>query len=405
MRIATVATTNPDIVSAEQLLLDLKNQLGGLPSLIFSHCSANYDIQQLLVILESKMPGIPVHGGTSCQGVMTQHGPHMENGYGLAICGLTDIDGRYGVGASDIGDDPKQDAIAALEEALENAHCPGEVPSMIWLSATPGFEEEIMEGIASIVGPDIPIGGGSAADNDVAGEWFQFTNDNVLNHGLLITVLFPSTDVLFAFHCGYEPTDFKGTITKTSKAEGVGTGERLIKEIDKQPAVKIYNKWADGLLNDYIDTEGNILSLTTLHPLGRVVGTIGSVPYYQLSHPDAVTADGALSVFTNVSVGNEIVLMTGTVDSLISRAGRVATSALETHSASPEDIAGALVVYCAGCMLTVENRMDEVVESFKKALPGVPFIGTFTFGEQGCFISGESHHGNLMISVLLMTKE
>ena len=38
------------------------------------------------------------------------------------------------------------------------------------------------------------------------------------------------------------------------------------------------------------------------------------------------------------------------------------------------------------------------------ALPGIPFLGSFTFGEQGCFPGGENRHGNLMISVLLFPR-
>ncbi len=46
--------------------------------------------------------------------------------------------------------------------------------------------------------------------------------------------------------------------------------------------------------------------------------------------------------------------------------------------------------------------MDDVVGHLNDALDGHPFLGSFTFGEQGCFIGGENRHGNLMISVLLL---
>jgi hypothetical protein len=82
----------------------------------------------------------------------------------------------------------------------------------------------------------------------------------------------------------------------------------------------------------------------------------------------------------------------------------VARLALDTGRVAPEQVAGALVVYCAGCMLTVESEMDKVVESVRTMLPETPFAGTFTFGEQGCFVSGDSYHGNLMISVVVFTK-
>jgi hypothetical protein len=55
-------------------------------------------------------------------------------------------------------------------------------------------------------------------------------------------------------------------------------------------------------------------------------------------------------------------------------------------------------------MLTVQGRLDEVVDGLRVALPDVPFLGVHTYGEQGCFVGGENRHGNLMISVLLFGK-
>jgi hypothetical protein len=73
---------------------------------------------------------------------------------------------------------------------------------------------------------------------------------------------------------------------------------------------------------------------------------------------------------------------------------------MDAAGLAPDSIAGALVIYCAGCMLGIQPRMQEVVESLRGALGERPFLGTFTFGEQGCFVGGENRHGNLMISVL-----
>ena len=283
---------------------------------------------------------------------------------------------------------------------------------MVWLSAVPGHEEAVLEGIAEVLGPDVPVAGGSSADNELDGSWKQFTKDEVFDDAVVVTALFPSTDVMFAFHSGYEPTDAKGLITKaggyeatSNKGVATATSQRTLIEIDDRPAAEVYNQWTEGLITDMLGNGGHILGLTTLRPLGRVAGYIGEVPYFQLSHPDSVTPDNALTLFSDMAADDEIVLMRGTVDSLITRAGRVATSAMETHMALPEDVAGALVVYCAGCMLTVEDRLHEVVDSIRGALPGIPFLGTFTYGEQGCFLNGGNKHGNLMISVLLFTKQ
>ena len=140
-----------------------------------------------------------------------------------------------------------------------------------------------------------------------------------------------------------------------------------MQEIDGQPAAIVYNGWTKGTISKSL-SGGNVLSDTTLYPLGRQVGKMGELPYHRLAHPDSVTDDGGLTLFADVKVGDELVLMSGTRSSLVSRAGRVARSALSAGRLSPEEISGALMIYCAGCMLTVQNEMDEVVQEVNSAL-------------------------------------
>ncbi len=412
MNIASAATTTTLPQALQEMYQRLLEDLGAPPNLLIIHCSVDYDIAAVIEVVRSLTPEVAIHGGTSCRGVMTQAGVASDDGTGLAMLAIADAEGRFGVGAADIGCDPTLAAQTAIIQALADADCPGEVPAMVWLTAVPGHEEELLAGIAAVLGEDVPVAGGSSADNQLDGSWRQFTADGVYNDAVVVTVLFPSTEVLFAFHSGYEPTDVKGLITKTGGYEATGnrgiataTDRRTLMEIDGRPAAEVYNQWTDGLVSDMLGKGGQILARATLRPLGRVAGYIGEVPYFQLAHPDAVTPDKGLTLFADIAAGDEIVLMRGTVDSLITRAGRVATSAMETHRTRSEEVAGALVVYCAGCMLSVQNRLTEVVDSIREALPGVPFLGTFTYGEQGCFLGGGNRHGNLMISVLLFTTD
>lgn len=412
MKISTVASSEHDMGVVADLYESLITDLKAVPDLVIVHCSADYNIEIIVKTVRSRTPEVALHGGTSCMGAMTQNGVVTANGSGLAFMGIVDPDGSYGVGIVSSGDSPEKAAEDAVKAALDQADRQGEVPAMIWLTAVPGCEEAVLKGIGNVIGEDVPVAGGSSADNSINGEWKQFGNDEVHNDGIVVTVFFPSTEVMFAFHSGYEPTEAKGIITKAGGYEATGkkgvatsSDKRTLYEIDGHPAARVYNEWVSGAISEVLEEGGNIMHLTTLNPLGRIAGHIGDIPYYQLAHPETVTADGAITLFSDISMGDEIALMHGTVDSLISRAGRVAESALETTQADSSEIAGALVVYCAGCMLAVQVRLDEVVESLRKALPDTPFLGTFTFGEQGCFLNGENRHGNLMISVLLLAKE
>ncbi len=412
MKIATIATTDTHTPAVIARYKELVRRLKADPDLLIMYCSTDYNISEIIKEIKKITPETSLHGGTSCSGVMTELGLASENDQGLAMLGIVDTLGRYGVGSAAIDDDPVKSAETAIRRALENSDCPGEVPAMVWLTSSPGYEELLLKGIGNVLGEDVPIAGGSSADNVLNGEWKQFTNEKIHGNGLVVSALFPSTEILFAFHSGYEPTEAKGIITKAGGFEatdnkGIATkaNKRTLMEIDGHPAAQVYNNWLGGAISEEIQSGGQILQQTTLHPLGRIAGHIGNVPYYQLSHPESITDAGGITLFSDIEKGDEIVLMQGTIDSLVTRAGRVAASALEANMAEPEEIAGALVVYCAGCMLTVRDRLDEVVDSFRQALPGVPFLGTFTFGEQGCFLNGENRHGNLMISVLLISKD
>lgn len=396
MKIATSCSTDRDVAVVASLYRQLTEKLGGTPDLLIVHCSIAYDVEQVIAMLHSCAPGVPLHGSTSCLGAMTEAGFHSEDGRGLGLLGLTDQGGTYGVGAVELGTDPAGAAQKALYRALEQADCPGETPAMIWMTAAPGNEESLIGALAEIVGDKVPIAGGSAADNSVSGEWSQFANGRVYNNAVVVTVMFPSGELFFTFHSGYEPTDMQGRVTAAH--------DRELLAIDGRPAAEVYDEWTAGLIGDALQNGGNILSRTSFHPLGRIAGEVGGVPYYQLSHPNEVTADATLTLFSAIAPGDEVILMQGTEESLISRVGRVASSTLSTYTTSAEDIAGALIIYCAGCILSIQDHRDEVVRGLREALPGIPFLGAFTFGEQGCFVGGENRHGNLMISVLLFSQ-
>jgi hypothetical protein len=326
---------------------------------------------------------------------MTGEGFHSADGTGLGLWGIADPEGDYGVGVAVIGDDPRAAGAQAVAQAIANAGRFGEPPDLVWISGAPGAEESLLLGIQDYVGEGVPIAGGSAADNTVEGYWKQFANGVAYDNAVVVTAMYPSAKVHLAFHSGYSPTDYQGTVTRA-------TG-RTLYEIDHRPAAEVYNEWTGGVISDHLNG-GNVLSLTTLNPLARVVGKIGNLPYHRLAHPDAVTPDSALTLFADIATGEKITLMAGTRSSLVTRAGRVAQEALENGRISADKISGALIIYCAGCMLTVQDQMDAVATELRNALGDAPFIGNFTFGEQGCFLGGENHHGNLMISVVVFEK-
>ena len=396
MKIASSWSTAPNTEEAVASLWDdVSTELAESPDWIALYPSVEHDADATAAALAARSGETPVHGATSCLGVMTGAGFHTDEGVGMGMLAISDPDGSYGVAAAALGDDPAAAAQQALLDAMADAGRMGEPPSLVWLAAVPGAEEALLSGIHAVIGTKVPIAGGSAADNTIEGKWRQFSTAGAHQDAVVISVLYPSTALHHSFHSGYLPTETRGIVTR---AEG-----RRVFEIDGEPAGIAYARWSEGAIDEFTDDGGSILAASTMWPLGRVTSSTDQSDYV-LAHPATLHPDQSIELFADVEEGDELILMHGSEQSLVSRAGRVATAALAGGSITPDDCAGALVVYCAGCMLAIQDNMDAVADEMTQALGGRPFLGMFTFGEQGCFVGGDNYHGNLMISVVAFEK-
>jgi hypothetical protein len=417
VRIATSAVSQAATEQSVDAALDLLvRRLGGEPDLVIAYHTADGGAATFEV-LGRRMPPGRFAGCSSCRGVMTEEGLFGFDGPGFALWGLRDPDGAYGTGFATIDLPPDADhataagtardaARRAYLAAVEGAGRAGELPELLWVLAVPGVEEAVLRGLDDVTGGQVPIAGGSAADNTIEGGWTCFAGDRIGSRGVAVVALFPTTAVASSFQSGYEPAGPSGVVTR---CEG-----RLILELDGRPAAQVYDEWTRGRLASALAADGgNVLSLTTMSPLGREIGRISvdqqSIAYYSLLHPERVTATHGLTLFAEVTQGERLHLMQGSIDSLVSRAGRVADAARSLlvdgrRGRAQANPAGGLVIYCAGCMLAVGDDLPRVAKELTTALSGTPFIGAFTFGEQGCLLGGENRHGNLMISVAVFER-
>jgi hypothetical protein len=371
--------------------------------LLFTFYGATHDDSALHSYLTTRFPGTPIIGGTSSGGFMTHRGMCDENSIGVLL--IEDPDGDYGVASGPLGDNPSQAAETLLQQALANCGCSGELPELIWAYQTPGHEEAVIEGLRRVVGDRCPIIGGSSADNDVSGNWRQLGTNGPSRDGLVIAVLFPSSPVDCAFQGGYEPAGPSGIVTGVAfhpaGDSGIVTSAsgRQILTIDGESAAEVYNRWTDGRVSHKLPHGGTILAETTMCPIAVDGGRSDGVTQFLLVHPESVHAGGAMSTFCAVNVGDRVYAMKGDRSRLIDRADRVVQQAKRALSMSTPSVAGALMVYCAGCKMAVGEDIAQVAAAVARGLGDAPFIGCFTFGEQGRLID-KNVHGNLMISAV-----
>ena len=377
------------------------------PRLIFVFYGCVHDDQALHRHLRRRYPDAALLGGTSAGGVMTHRGVLGPESIGLLL--IDDEAGEYGVAAAPLGADAAATAQALLLQALADAGCSGQLPELIWIYQAPGREEAVVEGLRRVVGDRCPIVGGSSADDDVSGRWRQLGPQGVMADGLVVGVLLPSVPLGCAFQGGYEPTGPSGVVTsigyRTSGQCGVvtATAGREIISIDGLPAAEVYNHWTGGQISGQLVNGGTVLFETSMCPIATEAGRVDGVSHYLLVHPEAVGDGGILRTFSNLEVGARLHAMTGDRRRLVDRAGRVAAQALRLLPAAHSAAAGALIVYCGGCRMAVGDEVSEVSATVAASLGAAPFIGCFTFGEQGQLLD-RNVHGNLMISAVVFAR-
>lgn len=363
--------------------------------MLLVYYTESQDVDVINTALRNAFPNTAIIGCSSCHGTMTEKG--YIGGHSLAVWAVKDDHGAFGTALLEVGDDSDVHQLAkqTLQNAIAQSGRPGELPSLIVLHATPGHEETILRAIHSELGVNIPIIGGSAADEQVTGNWSLVGGEKVITAGIGIGVLFPTARVSYSFHSGYAPV---GPSALATRVEG-----RTLLELDGKPAIDVYADWYHSA-NGIEINRAELFAQSTLNPLGRQTGEIHGMPYYTLSHPASVSALGGIEMFCNIQEGEVVHFMSGTTEMLVSRAGRVVDSANE-HQRNTCDPIGGLAIYCGGCMLHVRESLHDVAANMSLSMHQAPFICPFTFGEQGQFLGGEIAHGNLMISTVLFHKD
>lgn len=380
-------TSDPYGEDLSAFVSEVKAARMGAPDFMSIHYGVGHDVSALHPFFAEAFPDTALHGGSSCLGVMSNQAMQPLNGNGLGALAIFDPEGSYGSSAQPIEECPAGSAQKAARQALENAGRAGEVPDIVWLSVTAGNEEAVLDGLRSMFGDDLAIYGGTAADNDISGQWSLMSSSDFYDQGVVVSVMFPSGTVSSSYNSGYAPLMEQGVVTRVE-------GRRLF-EIDGLPAAEVYHQWTGGAVPMAENAPRSILADATLWPLGRVTHQVAGVPFHLLAHPGIANVDGSMDLFADLEVGDQLWQMHGSAQSLVSRAARVASFA---NGNLEGEAVGALVVFCGGCMLAIQDRMDEVKAGIDDTLGGIPWLGIFTFGEQGQLPEGASRHGNLMIS-------
>jgi hypothetical protein len=249
-------------------------------------------------------------------------------------------------------------------------------PDYFFMTASPAEEEEYLLGIQDVIG-EVPVFGGSAADNTVEGKWSIICDDKIFSDGCAIAIFSSDAPMANIYKGQFTETEQAGIITKVN-------GNRTLAEIDHVPALDKYIEWT-GFNKDEV-MGGNMLAASIFDPLG-VKDQIGRVT--AVRHPMGANEDGSLSIGANMVTNTAIIHLHLEPDEMVQANPKTIKEVDEKIGGSADSY---FLVHCGGRRLGLQlkGKEEEIYPAVKKVTGDKEFLMVFTFGEYGI----NEHSGN-----------
>ena len=340
--------------------------------------------EQLMEGAKSVLGDVPIIGCTSSAALCTQDGYlNKETGYsGMMLFG-GDVEVVV-AGSKKTNENPREIGKRIAEEAVAKVNGKDREPDFFFMCASPANEEEYLKGIQDVIG-NIPVFGGSAADNTVEGKWSILNNGEAFADGCVIAIFYTEGKMKNVYTGAYHETENVGIITKIA-------GSRTLVEIDHEPALKKYAEWTNQKVEDIMGA--NLLTATICAPLG-VKDPIGKV--IAVRHPMNGNDDLSMNIGADLAVNTAVIQLTNTPEGILKANEETINKVNELME---NNVDSYFLVHCGGRRLglALANIEDKIYPEVKKAIPNKEFLMVFTFGEYGQGDHSSNTVGGLSLS-------
>ena len=312
----------------------------------------------------------PILGCTSSAAICTQDGYlNAETGYTGMMSFGGDVEVVVAASEKTSNETAREIGRRIAKEAMSQVKGSDVEPDYFFMTASPKEEEEYMKGIQDVVG-NIPVFGGSAADNTVEGKWSIICNDKIFDDGCAIAIFFTDSEMKNLYSGQFNETDNAGIITKIN-------GDRTLVEIDHVPAVRKYCEWTGKDINKVMG--GNLLVETIFNPVG-VKDPIGGV--VAIRHPMFANDDLSMNIGANLVTNTAIIQMHLEPEEMVEANPK---AICELNGIMNEEAQSYFLVHCGGRRLglAIAGKEDEIYPAVKKVTGDKEFLMVFTFGEYG----------------------
>ena len=350
--------------------------------LLFTSCVQ--DQNKIMEGAKSVLGDVPVIGCTSSAAICTQDGYlNKETGYsGMMLFG-GDLE-VVTAGSAQTSETPREVGRRVAKDAISKVKGADVEPDFFFMSASPANEEEYLEGIQDVIG-NVPVFGGSAADNTVEGKWSILNDGEAFADGLTIAIFYTKGEMKNLYTGAYHETNNVGVITKVRD-------ERTLVEIDHEPALKKYAEWTGKSVESLMGN--NLLTETICAPLG-VKDPIGKVT--AVRHPMFGNDDLSMNIGANLAENTAVIQLSNTPEGIL-KANEETINNLNKLMVSEAN--SYFLVHCGGRRLglALSQIEDKIYPEVKKVIPNKEFLMVFTFGEYGMGDHSSNTVGGLSLS-------
>ncbi len=350
--------------------------------LLFTSCVQ--DQNKIMEGAKSVLGDVPVIGCTSSAALCTQDGYlNKETGYsGMMLFG-GDLE-VVTAGSAQTDETPREVGRRVARDAISKVKGADVEPDFFFMSASPANEEEYLEGIQDVIG-NVPVFGGSAADNTVEGKWSILNDGEAFADGVTIAIFYTKGEMKNLYTGAYHETNNVGVITKVRD-------ERTLVEIDHEPALKKYAEWTGKSVESLMGN--NLLTETICAPLG-VKDPIGKVT--AVRHPMFGNDDLSMNIGANLAENTAVIQLSNTPEGIL-KANEETINNLNKLMVSEAN--SYFLVHCGGRRLglALSQIEDKIYPEVKKVIPNKEFLMVFTFGEYGMGDHSSNTVGGLSLS-------
>lgn len=266
------------------------------------------------------------------------------------------------------------DSLAAGERLGEALLSPGLAAVLVFGPGVQINGSDLVDGIASRIGRELPITGGLAGDGGAFQRTFTIGPDGVCDDAV-VAVGLSGTSLSFAHGSfgGWEPF---GPARKVTRSAG-----NVLYELDGEPALEVYKRY----LGDYAADLPASGLLFPFEMLGEDHGTLGIIR--TILGVDAET--GSLTLAGAIDPQGYLRLMHASTDRLVNGAEAAAEAARTMFAVEGDSLA--ILVSCVGRKLVMGERVDEEVEAVGEVFGQRAMLaGFYSYGEISPFAPGSA---------------